>query len=95
MTLEQVIEVMKDTEARGGMTVRLHTGDPSLYGAIREQMDELDKLGIGYDVTPGVSSFSGAAAALCAEYTPVSYTHLQPASCASRPGSGRASCPAP
>lgn len=52
MTLEQVIEVMKDTEARGGMTVRLHTGDPSLYGAIREQMDELDKLGIGYDVTP-------------------------------------------
>ena len=69
MTLEQVIEVMKDTEARGGMTVRLHTGDPSLYGAIREQMDELDKLGIGYDVTPGVSSFSGAAAALCAEYT--------------------------
>ena len=69
MTLEQVIEVMKDTEARGGMTVRLHTGDPSLYGAIREQMDELDKLGIGYDVTPGVSSFSGAAAALEAEYT--------------------------
>lgn len=69
MTLEQVIEVMRDTEARGGMTVRLHTGDPSLYGAIREQMDELDKLGIGYDVTPGVSSFSGAAAALCAEYT--------------------------
>ena len=69
MTLEQVIEVVKDTEARGGMTVRLHTGDPSLYGAIREQMDELDKLGIGYDVAPGVSSFSGAAAALCAEYT--------------------------
>ena len=69
MTLEQVIEVMRDTEARGGMTVRLHTGDPSLYGAIREQMDELDKLGVGYDVTPGVSSFSGAAAALCAEYT--------------------------
>jgi len=69
MTLEQVIEVVKDTEARGGMTVRLHTGDPSLYGAIREQMDELDKLGVGYDVTPGVSSFSGAAAALCAEYT--------------------------
>ena len=47
MTLEQVIEVVKDTEARGGMTVRLHTGDPSLYGAIREQMDELDKLGVG------------------------------------------------
>ena len=69
MTLEQVIEVMKATEAKGGDTVRLHTGDPSLYGAIREQMDELDKLGIAYDVTPGVSSFSGAAAALNAEYT--------------------------
>lgn len=69
MTLEQVIEVMKATEERCGVTVRLHTGDPSLYGAIREQMDELDKLGIAYDVTPGVSSFSGAAAALNAEYT--------------------------
>ena len=69
MTLEQVIEVMKDTEARGGMTVRLHTGDPCLYGAIREQMDALDADGIPYDDTPGVSSFCGAAAALCAEYT--------------------------
>ena len=69
MTLEQVIEVMKDTEARGGMTVRLHTGDPSLYGAIREQMDALDRRGIPWDVTPGVSSFCGAAAALGAEYT--------------------------
>ena len=69
MTLEQVIEVMRAAEERGGVTVRLHTGDPSLYGAIREQMDELDKLGIAYDVTPGVSSFSGAAAALNAEYT--------------------------
>lgn len=69
MTLEQVIEVMRDTEARGGMTVRLHTGDPSLYGAIREQMDALDAAGISYDDTPGVSSFCGAAAALNAEYT--------------------------
>ena len=69
MTLEQVLAVIKDMEQSGKTTVRLHTGDPSLYGAIREQMDELDKLGIGYDVTPGVSSFSGAAAALCAEYT--------------------------
>ena len=69
MTLEQVLEVLEETHRRGGDTVRLHTGDPCLYGAIREQMDELDKLGIGYDVTPGVSSFSGAAAALCAEYT--------------------------
>lgn len=69
MTLEEVLAVMKETEAAGGDTVRLHTGDPSLYGAIREQMDELDKLGLAYDVTPGVSAFSGAAAALQAEYT--------------------------
>ena len=69
MTLEEVITVMRETQARGGDTVRLHTGDPSLYGAIREQMDQLDELGIPYDVTPGVSSFSGAAAALEAEYT--------------------------
>ena len=69
MTLEDVIDVMKATEASGGTTVRLHTGDPSLYGAIREQMDRLDEREIAYDVTPGVSSFSGAAAALEAEYT--------------------------
>ena len=69
MTMEDVIAVMADNEAAGRTTVRLHTGDPSLYGAIREQMDELDKLGLAYDVTPGVSSFSGAAAALQAEYT--------------------------
>lgn len=69
MTLEEVLDVMQKAEARGETTVRLHTGDPSLYGAIREQMDALDRLGISYDVTPGVSSFSGAAAALRAEYT--------------------------
>lgn len=69
MTLEEVIDVMKDAESKGQDTVRLHTGDASLYGAIREQMDELDKLGIEYDDSPGVSSFSGAAAALFAEYT--------------------------
>ena len=69
MTLEQVIEAMKAAEAEGKMTVRLHTGDPSLYGAHREQMDLLDEAGIGYDVVPGVSSFCGAAAALNAEYT--------------------------
>lgn len=69
MTLEQVIDVMKEMEADGKDTVRLHTGDMSLYGAIREQMDTLDELGIEYDDTPGVSSFSGAASALCAEYT--------------------------
>lgn len=69
MTLEEVLNVMETAEAEGKDTVRLHTGDPSLYGAIREQMDALDAKGIPYDVTPGVSSFSGAAAALRAEYT--------------------------
>lgn len=69
MTLEQVIDVMKKGEDDGRMTVRLHTGDPCLYGAIREQMDCLDRLGIAYDICPGVSSFCGAAAALKAEYT--------------------------
>ena len=69
MTLEQVLAMMQEAEGAGKTTVRLHTGDPSLYGAIREQMDALDRLGIPYDVTPGVSSFSGAAAALNAEYT--------------------------
>lgn len=69
MTLEQVIDVIKSAEHEEKMTVRLHTGDPSLYGAIREQMDRLDELGIKYDICPGVSSFCGAAAALRAEYT--------------------------
>lgn len=69
MTLEEVIAVMKQAEADGKTTVRLHTGDMSLYGAIREQMDRLDECGISYDDTPGVSSFCGAASALCAEYT--------------------------
>lgn len=69
MTLEQVLEEMERAESRGVDTVRLHTGDPSLYGAIREQMDALERMGIPYDITPGVSSFCGAAAALGAEYT--------------------------
>ncbi|MCI8505547.1 MAG: precorrin-4 C(11)-methyltransferase [Lachnospiraceae bacterium] len=69
MTLEEVIAVVEKAEAAGKRTVRLHTGDPCLYGAIKEQMDELDKRGIGYEVCPGVSSFCGAAAALHAEYT--------------------------
>lgn len=69
MTLEQVIAVIREAEAAGKTTVRLHTGDSSIYGAVREQFDELDKLGIAYDVCPGVSAFCGAAAALKAEYT--------------------------
>ncbi len=69
MTLEEVLDVMLAAEAAGQQVVRLHTGDPCLYGAIREQMDVLDQKGVAYDYTPGVSSFCGAAAALKAEYT--------------------------
>ena len=56
MTLEEVVAVMERAESNGKMTVRLHTGDPSVYGAHREQMDWLERLGISYDITPGVSS---------------------------------------
>lgn len=69
MTLEEVICEMQKAEEKGLMTVRLHTGDPSVYGAIREQMDELNKLNVKYDVTPGVSACFGAAASLNLEYT--------------------------
>ena len=69
MTLEDVIEVMLEGEKQNKMTVRLHTGDPCIYGAIREQMDLLDTHSIEYNVVPGVSSFIGAASALKAELT--------------------------
>ena len=69
MTLEQTVATMRDAP-EGATVVRLHTGDPCLYGAIAEQMRELDKLGLAYEVVPGVSSFCGAAAAIPAEYTP-------------------------
>lgn len=69
MTLEEVMAVMLPAEQAGKLVVRLHTGDPCLYGAIREQMDILDAHGVSYNVVPGVSSFCGAAAALKAEYT--------------------------
>lgn len=69
MTLEEVIAVMAPAAKAGKTVVRLHTGDPCVYGAHREQMDELDRLGLAYEVCPGVSSFCGAAAALHAEYT--------------------------
>lgn len=69
MNLEEVIEVMVEAEKKGWMTVRLHTGDPAIFGAVREQMDELEKRRIAYDVCPGVSSLFGAAAALRTEYT--------------------------
>ena len=69
MTLDEVMEKLLDGERRGLTTVRLHTGDPSLYGAIREQMDRLRAEGVEFDVVPGVSSFCAAAAAIPAEYT--------------------------
>ena len=69
MTLEEVISVIQKAEAAGKTTVRLHTGDSSIYGAVREQFDRLEDLGISFDVCPGVSAFCGAAAALRAEYT--------------------------
>lgn len=69
MTLDEVVEVIEQAEKAGKTTVRLHTGDPCIYGAIREQMDRFDELHIEYDVCPGVSSFCGAAAALKTEFT--------------------------
>ena len=69
MTLDEVLAVMERAESEGKTTVRLHTGDPSLYGALREQLDALRERGVAFDVTPGVSSLFGAAAALGAEFT--------------------------
>lgn len=69
MTLEEVLEVMTQAEVAGKTTVRLHTGDPSVYGAIREQMDGLKRRQLSWTNTPGVSSFLGAAASLAVEYT--------------------------
>ena len=69
MTLEEVLEVMEQAEREQKMTVRLHTGDPCLYGAIREQMDHLDELGIAYDSCPGVSSSAGSSGTESGIYT--------------------------
>ena len=69
MTLEEIIDVIKAAEACGKTVVRLHTGEPSIYGAVREQMDELDKLNIAYESCPGVSACFGAASSLRLEYT--------------------------
>ena len=69
MTLEEVLQVMFEAEKMEKTTVRLHTGDPCIYGAIREQMDVLHEKGISYDYCPGVSAFCGAASALNMEYT--------------------------
>lgn len=70
MTLEETVTIMKTAEEESLKTVRLHTGDPSLYGAILEQMNALDELEIKYDYCPGVSSMFGAASALKTEFTP-------------------------
>ena len=69
MTLEEVIEVMLENEKRGLVTARLHTGDPSIFGAIKEQIDLLTENGVAFEIVPGVSSYAGAAAVLGAEYT--------------------------
>ena len=69
MNLDEVIEVMKDAESKKLKTARVHTGDPSIYGAIREQIDRLDELGIESEVIPGVSSAFATAAVLKKEYT--------------------------
>lgn len=69
LSLDETTAICRDAHRRGLDIVRLHSGDPSIYGAIGEQMDELDKLGIPYEVVPGVSSFQASAAALRAELT--------------------------
>lgn len=69
MSLEDVIAVMEKAHKENKMVVRLHTGDPAIYGAIKEQMKELDKMGIEYAVIPGVSSFTAAASAINGEFT--------------------------
>lgn len=69
MTLDEVIEKLISGHERGLVTVRLHTGDPSLYGTIREQIDILKSKNIEFEIIPGVSSFFAAAAAVHAEYT--------------------------
>ena len=69
LTLEEIVRIMSEAEKAGKMTVRLHTGEPSIYGAVREQMDALEERGIAYDSCPGVSACFGAAASLNLEYT--------------------------
>jgi precorrin-4/cobalt-precorrin-4 C11-methyltransferase len=69
MSLDEIAVLFESARHRDLDVIRLHSGDPSIYGAIREQMNELDRLGIGYEVIPGVSSFQAAAAALCTELT--------------------------
>lgn len=69
LTLEEVIDIMVEGERKKLNTVRLHTGDPTIYGAIKEQMDLLKARGIDYEVIPGVSSFTAACSAIKSEFT--------------------------
>jgi len=69
LTLDEIIALIAEAHGRGEEVARVHSGDPSLYGAIGEQMRRLDRLGIPYDITPGVPSFAAAAAALKVELT--------------------------
>jgi precorrin-4/cobalt-precorrin-4 C11-methyltransferase len=69
MTLDEIVAVIETARHTGHDVIRLHTGEPSIYGAIGEQMDALDRLGIAYEVVPGISSFQAAAAALAVELT--------------------------
>lgn len=69
LTLEQTTQIIHHASKNGELLIRLHSGEPALYGAIGEQMRELDKLGIGYSQVPGISSFQAAAATLCVELT--------------------------
>ena len=69
MTLPEVLEVMERAHREDKIVARVHTGDPSIYGAIREQMDALEEMGISYEVIPGVSSFVASAAQLKKEFT--------------------------
>ena len=69
MDLQEIIQVMTDAVLANLSVARIHTGDPSIYGSIREQIEELDKLNIRYEVVPGVSSFTAAASVLCREFT--------------------------
>ena len=69
LTLDEIIAEMQTAEAAGQDVARVHSGDPSIYGAIAEQMRHLDRLGIAYDVTPGVPAFAAAAAVLSTELT--------------------------
>ena len=69
MTLDQIVAVFEEAARREVDVVRLHSGEPAIYGAIGEQMDALDRRGIAYEVVPGISAFQAAAAALRVELT--------------------------